>query len=190
MSAGLFSLILHINLGTSEEERRRMQNRFLDEGMEVRRWPAFARDWIKRKPEGLSQSSYADALNLRTALREARKRLAPAVLLISGEAEISRGSWAKLSEVPIPGDWGMLVLGGKSTGQPGVTAVTHFDDWTAVAIKARHYAEVARLLKCEKENTLYWKPGSRCEIPPTIKVYQVSPPLLQEYKPTPAARPI
>ncbi len=203
------TLMLYTNLGPAEEPRRRVLNAFLDEEMPMERLAAMAPEWVKRAPAGQSRGSYAAGLTLRTAFREARKREAEAVLVLSDEAVPVAGFMEKLAALNLPRNSGMVLLSGvapasspeveelgldaRVTSVPAspcqLLPVREFGDWTAVLVRRQAWRKVSRLLRKNGTGRVAWMPGQRCVVPDGLMVHAVNPGLVARHLAPQAGQP-
>ncbi len=98
-----------------------------------------------------SAGRYALALTQRLAIREARRRGAPAVLLMEDDVVFHPNFQALIGAVELPEDWGIFYLGCAHSQRPEwagarVVRVRHAVDTHAVAIRATFYARVMEML--------------------------------------------
>jgi hypothetical protein len=94
---------------------------------------------------------YALALTQRLALREARRRGAPAVLLLEDDVVFHPNFQALVSAVDLPDDWGIFYLGCTHNRRPSWagTRVVRCDyavDTHAIAVRAPYYGRVMEML--------------------------------------------
>lgn len=147
-----FALTFYLNGGRQEDRRRRMQNLLLDHGLnEVKRFPAVDPRRVRRLRGYPDAADYAHSLTMRLALREARRRGAPEVMLLHDEIELHPRFREWLGKMQLPEDWGMFHLGAEHVETPGVVktgvvrcrlALGAF----ALAVRAPQYRAVMRAL--------------------------------------------
>ena len=98
-----------------------------------------------------SDGRYALALTQRLAIREARRRGAPAVLLMEDDVVFHPNFHALIGTVELTADWGIFYLGCAHSQRPEwagarVVRVRHVVDTHAVAIRAPYYRRVMMML--------------------------------------------
>ena len=155
-----FPLRLWINLGRRQDRRDAMEGRLEEAGITAERFPgidasAYPERW-ERYPdddyEGYeSKGRYALALTKRLAVREAKRRGAPSILLLEDDAVFHPNFLRLLEAVELPDDWGIFYFGCAHSRKPEwagsrVVKVDFAVDNHAVAIRAEHYDRVLEVL--------------------------------------------
>jgi hypothetical protein len=125
-----FPLRLYINLGRREDRRAEAEYQFALQDLEVERLPAADGRWVTKTRGHGPPNKYACRLSHRLALRTARQRGAPAVLIFEDDV-ILHPQFRRIAEaLPPPADWGVLFFG-----------CTHVEAPQAVApgwVRAKH----------------------------------------------------
>lgn len=162
-----FPLRFWINLGRMEDRRALMEVRLEEAGIsaerimaaDVRRSRATKETAVAPSSDAtpgdapdnggcfrgyVSGKEYARALSLRLALREARRRRAPAVLLLADDVVFQPNFRALARSVELPEDWGIFYLGCTHVLEPKwhgarVVRVRRSSGAYAIAIRAEHY---------------------------------------------------
>lgn len=118
----LFPVRLYINLARREERRHEIEWQFDCMGLSVERLPA-ADGRLARNTRGHgSAGQYGCRLSHRMALRMARQRKAPAVLIFEDDAVFHPEFRELVERLPPPDDWGMLIFGCTHVETPDVVA--------------------------------------------------------------------
>ncbi len=169
-----FPLRLYINLAYREDRRADLEMEFFTHGFVAERFPAIDRRWLKARtfpsPVALSgkvelkPGLAATALSLRMALREAERRQAMQVLLFEDDVAFAPNFAASFSQLVLPADWGILLLGCRHLEPPipvtdGLVRCTAARDSHAIAIRQEHYRTVRKILGCAKNRKLIWGNG-------------------------------
>ena len=166
-----FPLRFWINLGRREDRRNETEARLEEAGVAAERFAAVdgKRTSNIERPTSNAEGKvlpnkvvaqvrgyesvgrYALALTQRLAIREARRRGAPAVLLMEDDVVFHQNFQALIAAVELPEDWGIFYLGCAHSQRPEwagarVVRVRHAVDTHAVAIRAPHYARVMEML--------------------------------------------
>jgi hypothetical protein len=150
-----FPLKFWINLGRREDRRLETEARLEEAGLSAERFAAAdARNMRRREGEVRGYGSagrYALALTQRLAIREAKRRNAPAVLLIEDDVVFHPNFRALIQAVELPEDWGIFYLGCTHNIRPEwagsrVIRAKYAVDTHAVAIRSTHYDRVLEML--------------------------------------------
>jgi Core-2/I-Branching enzyme len=165
-----FPLRFWFNQGVDEERRFGTQAKLEESGIRAERFPRIhlpQKEMLLHSPMGSGISKepemaipvrgyanatiYAKALTLRLGIREAKRRKAPAVLLLEDDWVIHPNFAALFASLDLPEDWAVLHLGcyhleSPSWQGPRVVRVRRANLSSAVAIRASHFREVMKLL--------------------------------------------
>jgi hypothetical protein len=160
-----FPLRFWINLGRREDRRAETEARLAEAGITAERFAAIDSQSLsgrvvdgspvsrgKKEVRGYeSAGRYALALTQRLALREARRRGAPAVLLFEDDIVFHSNFRALTESVDLPDDWGIFYLGCAHAERPewAATRVVRVEralDTHAVAVRAPYYRKVMAIL--------------------------------------------
>lgn len=147
-----FPLRFVINLGDREDRRVLTERELSLAGISAERLPAVRASWLKSERGHESKGRYALALTQRIALRKARQRNAPAVLLFEDDLMLSPQLRQLLEQVDLPDDWGMFYLGGAHLQPPKFVSpylvrCRYIIDTHAVAFRAKYYDQIMAALK-------------------------------------------
>jgi hypothetical protein len=150
-----FPVRFWINLGRREDRRIRMEAVLADAGVTAERLPAVDARRCKVK-QGMvrgyeSAGRYALALTQRLAIREAKRRGVPAVLLFEDDVVLHPNFRALAEMVELPEDWGIFYFGCAHHAKPEwagmrVVRCKYAVDTHAVAVKAEYYDRVMQML--------------------------------------------
>ncbi len=142
-----FPLKLYINLGPAEDRRRRVQNLFLDNALEVERLPAVSKRYVGNSRGHWDKGRYALSLTQKLALREGRRRGASSVLVFEDDV-VLHPEWKKrVAALELPNDWGIFYFGCQHLAppevvSPGLVRVHNVWDLHAFAVRATWYRKV------------------------------------------------
>lgn len=114
--------MLCINLGTREDRRLTAWAEFAAHGLEVERFPAVNKSWLKRYRGYESSGRRACGLSKRLAIRQAMRWCRKGLLLLEDDVVLHPGFAARIRELPLPQDWAMLYLGCQHLERPQVVA--------------------------------------------------------------------
>lgn len=154
-----------INLGRRSDKRARSEAQFIKHSLAVERIPAIDRRWLRHKGGFDDKGRYALALTQRLAIRAAKRRRTPAVLLFEDDVFLHPELRSVLSKIELPPDWGIFYLGCAHTSAPapatpGLVRVTYALDTHAIAIRASAYDAVLKVLKSDRTLTGSTLPAS------------------------------
>lgn len=150
-----FPLRFWINLGRREDRRMRMEGVLEGVSFGAERFPAVDSRRCRVKEGEVrgyeSPGRYALALTQRLAIREAKRRGAPAVLLLEDDVVFHPNFRALAAGVELPEDWGIFYLGCAHPVRPEwvgmrVVRCRYAVDTHAVAIHSRYYDRVMEML--------------------------------------------
>lgn len=157
-----FPLRFWINLGRREDRRIRTETVLEKAGVSAERFPAVSDRWVRTprnhkisEPVEIrgyeSAGRYALALTQRMAIREAKQRKAPAVLLLEDDVILHPNFKALIAGTELPDDWGIFYLGCTHCQAPKwagtrVVRTSYSVDTHAVAIRDTYYNKVIRIL--------------------------------------------
>lgn len=115
-------LMLCMNLGTREDRRLTAWTEFMEHGLEVERFPAVNKSWLKHLRGYESSGRRACGLSKRLAIRQAMRRCKKGLLLLEDDAVLHPEFAGRIRELPLPDDWAMLYLGCQHLKRPQVVA--------------------------------------------------------------------
>lgn len=174
-----FPLRFWINLGRREDRRVETEARLAEAGVAAERFSAINASGIQTPgptvrmveeigPDGMTTwqlkktpggeirgyegaGRYALALTQRLAIREAKRRGAPAVLLFEDDVVLHPNFQALVSAVDLPDDWGIFYLGCTHNKRPSwagtrVVKCEYAVDTHAIAVRAPYYDRVMEML--------------------------------------------
>lgn len=146
-----FPVRFYINLGRREDRRADAEYRFLVQGLPVERLPAADGKRVRNARGHGPANVYACRLSHRLAIRHARQRKAPAVLIFEDDV-VLHPEFRRLAEaLAPPADWDILLFGCTHVETPEVVApgwveVGHFWSLHAYAVRETAYRRVLSAL--------------------------------------------
>lgn len=162
-----FPLRFFLNLARRQDRRATVEDIFNNLSLLVERFPSIDSKRVKISPRSCRFSTdyrgyeslgrYALALSKRLALREAKRRGAPAVLLFEDDVVLHPNCRILLETVNLPDDWGICFLGCAHSRRPiwagpRIVRVKYAVDHHAIAIRAPHYDRV--MAQMDRHNKL------------------------------------
>jgi GR25 family glycosyltransferase involved in LPS biosynthesis len=142
-----FPLAFYINLATREDRRVEAEFQFALQGMQVERMPAIIGKHVRNTRGHGNKSQYACRLSHRMAIRQAKARKAPCVLIFEDDVVLHLFFRDILERLTPPKDWGVLFFGcthvkAPDVIEPGWVKVNYLWGLQAYVIKAEWYDKI------------------------------------------------
>lgn len=155
-----FPLRFIINLGRRSDRLHETEAQLAEAGLWAERFPAYdARTKASKQTQSTSAAirgyetagRYALALTQRAAIREAKRRKAPNVLIFEDDVILHPNFNQLVSSIKLPKDWGIFYFGCTHVSrpewsEPRIVKCSYAVDTHAVAISAKYYDVVLSML--------------------------------------------
>lgn len=147
-----FPLAYYINLGRREDRRCEVEYQFGVQCVQVHRLPAADARYVRNSHGFRTKSQYACSLSHRMAIRQAKLAQSSCVLIFEDDVVLHPFFRDIMERMPLPYDWGILLLGCTHVEQPevvqsGIVRVSKFWGLQAYIVKREWYALVLRELR-------------------------------------------
>lgn len=147
-----FPLAYYINLGRREDRRCEVEYQFGVQCVQVHRFPAADARYVRNSHGFRTKSQYACSLSHRMAIRQAKLNQASCVLIFEDDVVLHPFFRDIMERMPLPNDWGILLLGCTHVEQPevvqsGIVRVSKFWGLQAYVVKREWYAQVLRKMR-------------------------------------------
>ena len=157
-----FPLRYCMNLAKRQDRRLEYEEQFQLASLEVARFPSVNATLARHAHGYATAGRYAHALTVCLILRRAIRLKAEAVFIFEDDVILNPGFRDHLSEIKLPGDWGLFYLGGQHTEEPRVVApglvkATRVLDTHAWGCRAEHLTTIMQALRCVKPQLLPMK---------------------------------
>jgi hypothetical protein len=138
-------------LGVAEHRRKHSLNQFWDVGLDVTRFPAMNKSYVRDQRGHESAGLYALALTQKLLLRRASQLEAASVLIFEDDVILHPDWREKVDALELPEDWGLFYFGCQHRESPelvasGLVRVRRAWDLHAVAIRREYYSKVMAVL--------------------------------------------
>lgn len=146
-----FPLCFYLNLGRRDDRRAQTERALYEVGIAAERFPAIDHRWLKTARGYEAKHWYACTLTHRLAIREAKLRKAPAVVIFEDDVVFDSDFLEKLEEIELPADWDLLFFGCTHLERPkpvtpGLVEATENLDNHCYAVRASAYERVISAL--------------------------------------------
>lgn len=152
-------LRFYLNLGPRDDRRANTERVLFEAGIEAERLPGIDHRWLQGRSRGYSSSQlYACSLSHRLAVRKAKQRKAPAVLIFEDDVVLDQDFRSKVEKIEVPDDWDLLFFGCTHQRRPTaikpglVQAHANFDNH-CYAVRDRAYDQVLSALRPPPRNS-------------------------------------
>ena len=143
---------LYLNLGTADARRQNVECHFLEHSLDVHRQAAVPAHWLRDARGYTEPGRRARALSKRLALRRAMLAGVSAMFFFEDDVELHPEWRQRLTQIELPEDWGMFMLGALHEAPPvviapGLVRCTHAADHHAIGFRATCFHEIRVLLR-------------------------------------------
>ena len=145
-------LKLCINQSRHEARRVHMETEFRFLNLDVQRIRGINPSLVKNIQQCLTEEQYAYSLSLRLALRYARKSRAEVTCIFEDDLEFHKDFARRISQVDLPGHWGIVLLGTchrmrPQPVAPGLVRVHEAIDFPAFIVRREYIPEILSALR-------------------------------------------
>jgi hypothetical protein len=146
-----FPLRFYINLGRREDRRTETEWLLDQAGISAERFPAVDARFVRNARGYENKGRYALALTIRLAIREAKHRKSPSLLLFEDDVVFHPNFRELVERIELPDDWGLFYFGCQHYHRPTplneyLVKVNMALDSHAWAIRAEHYDSVMKAI--------------------------------------------